>query len=148
MEEQQTQLLKVNEENFDSLKSMMISEDEADRTVALHCLEAADWEKSWVYILCLAKFAKPDGTDKWTRDIWNENAPKVLEHMDELNLKIETAMNFRTIYQILVEKKCDRDEMAFALNLFKEAFIDIVKDWGFDFLDEIDIEFKPKDHVS
>ena len=52
-------------------------------------------------------------------------------------------ISFRTIYETAVERN-NKNELSFVLNLFKRDLISILQDYGFSFLEYLDIEIKPK----
>lgn len=127
----------LNEENFDGVKQMLTSNDEGSHEVAYTLLNNLDYEDNKVFIFCLFK------------DLNNENYFPNGTKMPELTKAIEidkisiANISFRTIYETAVERN-NKNELSFVLNLFKRDLISILQDYGFSFLEYLDIEIKPK----
>jgi hypothetical protein len=135
----------VSIENYDELKNMLLSNDEASQKMALTILEQSNFESSQVYILCLLKetFSEVFKNDASKLEKDYENLHKSLaDILKEDDTEIST-LSFRKIYELSVDRKIE-EEMTFLLDIFKEELVTLLKDYGFSFLEYLDIIIKPK----
>jgi hypothetical protein len=135
----------VSSDNYTELKTMMISNDVLSVNLALTILEQSDFEKSQIYILCLLKeTSKEDFFNNSSK--FKKECPLLHEKVTEKLLDHDTniaSLSFRKIYEIAVSRK-KKLELSFMLNVFKKELMSLLGDYGFTFLEYIDIELKPK----
>jgi hypothetical protein len=129
----------ISIDNYTEIKTMITSNDKASINMALTILEQVDFEESQVYIMCLVKEVFNSHLDKKScPELYEKITNKLLEHNSDI-----TNLSFRKIYEIVVSRK-NKVELSFMLNIFKEELMSLLKDYGFSFLEFIDIELKPK----
>ena len=132
----------VSSDNYMEIKNMLISNDDGSRNVALNILEQSDFEKSKLYVLCILK----ESYDKIGQDFKSESYRTLFDNVKETLKDSATdisSLTFRKIYEIAVERD-NKDEIAFMLSIFKDELLGLLKDYGFSFLEYLDIEIKPK----
>lgn len=136
----------VSADNYHELKNMILSNDEASKTLALAILEQSDYEASEIYILCLMKETQKSlfNSGKTFKDdfpdLYNRVADRLLEEATEIS-----TLSFRKVYEIGV-KRNKQDEIAFLVNIFSEEVKNLLKDYGFSFLDYFDLKLTPKEN--
>ena len=135
----------VSPDNYAELKNMMLSNDDASKKMALTILEQSNFETSQVYILCLLK--------ETFSDLFKNDTSKLESEYPELHKGLTEALkdddteistlSFRKIYELAATRKTEA-EMNFLLEIFKEELIGLLKDYGFSFLEYLDITITPK----
>jgi hypothetical protein len=135
----------VSPDNYAELKNMMLSNDDASKNMALTILEQSNFEISQVYILCLLKetFSDVFKNDKSKLEKEYPNLHKELTNaLKDADSEI-TTLSFKKLYELSMSRKVEK-EMNFLLNIFKEELIGLLKDYGFSFLEYLDITITPK----
>jgi len=135
----------VSAENYVELKSMMLSNDKASKNMALTILEQSEFEKSQVYIMCMLKETFSDVFKNDSLEFEKEYPQlhkAVAEKLKDEDTEI-SSLSFRKIYEI-TQKRKNEEELEFLLNIFKEELISLLVDYGFSFLDYLDITITPK----
>ena len=142
-----TQRSVVSSENYAEVKTMMLSNDEGSRNLALTIMEQSDYKESEIFILCLLKetFSSIYGDHGPYRD-FQEKYPVLYNNihtrLKESATEIST-LSFRRVYELATQRG-NKEEISFMLQLFKEELFTLLGEYGFTFLDFLDIEIKPK----
>lgn len=134
----------ISPENYNELKSMLISNDSGSVNLGLVILQESNYEKSKVYILCLLK--------ECYSEIYKHSS-KIEEEYSELFdtikndlLKKKTdiiQVSFETIFNIAKERK-NEDELNFILTIFANELKEILREFSFEFLDYLDLHLVMK----
>lgn len=136
----------VSADNYAEVKNMLLSNDESSTTLALSIMEKAEYSKSEIFILCLLKetFEKVFGRSdqKKFEEQYEELFKSVTGSIDKDSENI-TSLSFRSIYELAV-KRAKKEELEFMMDIFKEELITMLKNYGFTFLEYLDITIKPK----
>jgi hypothetical protein len=135
----------VSPDNYAELKNMMLSNDDASKKMALTILEQSNFETSQVYILCLFKETFSDVFKNDTSRLENEYPElhkRLIAALKDGDTEIST-LSFRKIYELSASRKVEA-EMEFLLNIFKDELINLLTDYGFSFLEYLDIRITPK----
>ena len=141
MNEVMTQSI-VSSDNYIEIKNMLKSNDNGSKNVALSILEQSDFEKSKLYILCALKETYPNVKEDFKSEMYRTLFDNVNTTLKDSATDI-SSLTFRKIYEIAVERD-NKDEIAFMLSIFKDELLGLLKDYGFSFLEYLDIEIKPK----
>ena len=136
----------VNEENYNEIRRLLIAEDQGALKVGLTILEYADYKKSELYILCLIKetFALP-GYKLSLNDLVNTYPALYLHAKESINLNKNehTKLSYHQLYELSLKRNKPK-ETKFVIDLFKEELLTFLKNYGFSFLEHLDVEIKPK----
>lgn len=134
----------ISAENYDELKTMIQSNDDASKNLALTIMEQSDYDKSEIYILCLLKesqeilFKRDKSFKEVFPDLYDRVSNRLLEEATEIS-----TLSFRKVYEIAV-KRNNQEELRFLLNIFSNEVKSILIDYGFNFLDYFDVQLVPK----
>lgn len=138
----------VTEANYSELKAMLTSNDEASVNMGLIVLEQSNFEESQVYIVCLLKetfeLVFKNNPSKFEKECptLHEQVTKVLsDHATNIS-----SLSFRKVYEMAIARK-KGEELSFMLTIFKEELMKLLGDFGFSFLEYLDIELKPKKNI-
>lgn len=138
----------INSENYSELVQMLKSNDEGSVKMALTILEQSNFDDSKIYILCAIK----ETFDKVFKnaEIFSKEYPSLHKNITQDlvdNRFIDVAtLSFKRIYELAVSRG-KVEEVNFMLNIFKNELVRLLTDYGFSFLDYLDIEIKPKKEV-
>lgn len=138
----------VDLENYEEIKSMITSQDEGSRNIALAILNNAHYEKSKVFIISmileLTKYG--DMTSNRVKTLLEKEAPELLEKISEDPnfVKGVEGISFRSLYTF-VRKTGDKSKMAFLLNVCKSQLTNFLILYGFDFLEHFELDIKLKE---
>lgn len=138
----------INSENYSELVQMLKSNDEGSVKMALTILEQSNFDDSKIYILCAIK----EIFDKVFKnaEIFSKEYPSLHKNITQDlvdNRFIDVAtLSFKRIYELAVSRG-KVEEVNFMLNIFKNELVRLLTDYGFSFLDYLDIEIKPKKEV-
>jgi len=127
----------IDNNAYDSLLKMLNSTDE-DKLVALTTIENIDRKKNYCKVLLLYKNGSPDYS------LWNEHAPKTCKWVANLGLK-GSAPTYQSIFNVLIKKKASSEDMEFFLEDFMRVLKDRFKNFGYEFINSIDIKLTYKD---
>lgn len=138
----------LNKDNYNSVYEMIASKDEGSRVVGFSVLENVNYEKSEIFLLCMLKQLTESQN-------YHINMNTVKNEASQLYHKIHSKckdlpnwkLSYKYIYEIAVKRTADtnnKHEIEFLLNLFKNELLDLLTQYGFSFLEHLDIEIKQK----
>lgn len=136
----------LSADNYAEVVSMLKSNDDASVQMALTIMEQANFEDSQVYILCALKetFDKVfKNTEKFEKEypvLHKSVTEKLLETESQL-----ATLSFKRIFELATARK-NKEEVEFMLRIFKDELVRLLTDYGFSFLEYLDIEIKPKNN--
>ena len=135
----------ISSQNYCEIKNMMLSNDDASKKIALTILEQSDFELSQVYVLCILKETFSEAFEYNSTELEKEYNKLYKKITKVLKGKKETigTLSFKNIYELSVNRKVE-EEMKFLLNIFKEELITLLKDYGFTFLEYLDVNITQK----
>ena len=139
----------INEENYNDIKELLVSADHGSIKVGLSILEEAEYKRSEIYTLCLLKEAFQLPTFKFTLNDLSNDYPILFTkttrsiEVRESCKPVETALSYRLLYELSLKRNKPK-ETKFVINLFKEELLTFLKNYGFSFLEHLDVEIKPK----
>ena len=131
--------VKLSDAQYESLRKMIESPDQQDNIVALHCLENCDQKESLGKILYLYKRAK------FHEDLWTENAPKLWKRLHKLGIEKGEELTFMKAIKIITESKASIEHFEFLISRFASVISDKLNEWGYEFVDRIEIKIISKD---
>jgi len=150
----------INEENYNDIKELLVSADHGSIKVGLSILEEAEYKRSEIYILCLLKEAFQLPTFKFSlheladdypilftkttrsvdvRETWTRSKKDTQAN----GVTVETSLSYRVLYDLSLERD-NPIATKFIINLFKDDLVNFLQNYGFSFLEYLDIEIKPK----
>jgi len=137
----------LNKDNYNSVYNMITSEDGGSKVVGFSVLENVNYEKSEIFLLCMLKQLNENNVNMYT--IKTEANALYLKLEDYCKNKSITDLkiSFRNIYERAVERsetKENKSEIEFLLNIFKNELLELLTQYGFTFLEYLDIEIKQK----
>lgn len=137
----------LDQDNYNSVYEMITSKDEGSKVVGFSVLESVNYEKSEIFLLCMLKQLNENGVNLYNI---KKDAPTLHAKIEEYcSIKgiTDTTISFRNIYERAVERtkaSDNKNEIEFLLNLFKTELLDLLTQYGFTFLEYLDIEIKQK----
>jgi len=137
----------VSCDNYAEIKNMLLSNDEGAKNVALTIMEQSDYKQSEIYILCLLKEAYSDvfGTHGATK--FEESCPDLYQNIvNSISDKGEdniSTLSFKVCFDIAMARN-NKTEIDFMLGLFTTELTALLKEYGFEFLEYVDVFVKPK----
>ena len=131
----------ISSQNYCEIKNMMLSNDDASKKIALTILEQSDFELSQVYVLCILKETFSEAFEYNSTEL-EKDYKKITKVLKGKKETIAT-LSFKNIYELSVNRKVE-EEMKFLLNIFKEELITLLKDYGFTFLEYLDVNITQK----
>jgi len=135
----------VSAENYAELKKMMLSNDDASKNMGMTILEQSEFDSSQIFILCMLKetfsevFKNDSGKFESQFPVLHK---KVSDLLKDEGTEIST-LSFRKVYEV-AQKRNNENEISFLLNVFKDELITLLLDYGFSFLEYLDITITPK----
>jgi len=137
----------LNKDNYNSVYNMITSEDGGSKVVGFSVLENVNYEESEIFLLCMLKQLNENNVNMYT--IKTEANALYLKLEDYCKNKsiIDLKISFRNIYERAVERsetKENKSEIEFLLNIFKNELLELLTQYGFTFLEYLDIEIKQK----
>jgi len=137
----------LNKDNYNSVYNMITSEDGGSKVVGFSVLENVNYEESEIFLLCMLKQLNESNVNMYT--IKTEANALYLKLEDYCKNKSITNLkiSFRNIYERAVERsetKENKSEIEFLLNIFKNELLELLTQYGFTFLEYLDIEIKQK----
>lgn len=138
----------ISAENYNEVKELLLSVDEASAEIGRTILENVDYDESEIYILCLIRECMKV-TFKDNVRVFATNYPilyeKVKTKASENTYDIGN-LSLRKIYEIAMQKKNPKD-LAFICNCFEKDLIDILKKYGLSIVDYVTITVTPKEPI-
>jgi len=135
----------ISAANYVELKNMMLSNDDASKNMAMTILEQSEFDSSQVYIMCMLK--------ETFNEVFKNDSSKLEEDFPELHLKVTellkekdteiSTLSFKKVYEV-AQTRNNKEEINFLLDVFKEELVGLLVDYGFSFLDYLDITITPK----
>jgi hypothetical protein len=124
--------------DFDTLLKMLNSTDEGNSELAMSLLESVDFKKNLVLILLLYK--------KSTRLYveWKERAPKLSAKMQRAGLQQGCPLTYKDILKIMQDKKVAEEQVALFVQAVNNSLQKDLCQYGYDFIEKIQITIKPK----
>lgn len=134
----------VSAENYEQIKEMMLSNDEASVNLAITIMEQSDYEKSMIYIMCILKdcFRDAIGTVQKFKELSPVLSEKVTEHLENDDCDV-TKLSFKQIYA-LAEKRNNQEECEFMLDIVVEELKLLMGEFGYEFQNFTEVLIKPK----
>ena len=127
---------KLTPTDYHSMVNLLNSTDKENTTVVLSILENLDFTANLPYILLLLKRMNRQEREKIDEysNLW--------KNLNNIGIQTSNPIRMALIFQ-KIKHHVDREAVEFVMN---EGFInDVLKhlqDWGFDFIDEVDITLK------
>ena len=128
----------VDNQQYESLLSMLDSKNNQDKVLGLVTIENVDFNKSLTKILLLRKKADI------SFDLWKEYAPKTIKKFKSINVDISEHLKYKDILEIIIKEKQTEEDIQFFLDDFSKHLHTTIKDLGFDFIENTEIEIKLK----
>ena len=135
----------VSQENYEEIKNMLTSNDAGSKKVALTILEQSDYNKSEIYILCMLKEVESVFSELSFEEEYKQLSNKITKRLESEGTDI-SQLSFRKLYEIAIARD-KPEELEFMLNTCKEELIKFLKEFGFTFLDYLEISFKQKETI-
>lgn len=143
-----TQSSVVSKENYAEVKKMLLSKDEGSVQLGLSIMEQAEYEKSEVFILAMMKetfdeiYGKNGPYTKF-KDTYTELYDKVVSRLSDEDTDIAN-LSHRKIYELAIRNK-SREQVEFLLEVFNQELKKLLVQYGFTFLEYLDLSVKPKE---
>lgn len=128
----------LNAETHDSILAMMDSPDTENRIVALNCIENVDFNKNLTYIMILKRQGKASEAE------WKEHAPKASQMLQGLGIKLDAALTWKQVLELLVKRGVPPEDIQFYLDRFANQLFGSIKSLGYEFIDTLEIKLKVK----
>lgn len=128
----------VDNQQYESLLSMLNSKNDQDKVLGLVTIENVDFNKSLTKILLLRKKADI------SFDLWKEHAPKTIKKFKSIDVDISKNLKYKDILEIIIKQKQTEEDIQFFLDDFSKHLHTTIKDLGFDFIENTEIEIKLK----
>ena len=135
----------ISAANYVELKNMILSNDDASKNMAMTILEQSEFDSSQVYIMCMLK--------ETFNEVFKNDSSKLEEDFPELHKKVTellkekdteiSTLSFKKVYEV-AQTRNNKEEINFLLDVFKEELVGLLVDYGFSFLDYLDITITPK----
>jgi hypothetical protein len=134
----------ISEENFEELKNMMLSNDDASVNLALTILEQSDYAQSEIYIMCMLKdtFSKAFDSVSSFKDKTPILAQNITDSLDIEDVDI-TRLSSKHVYERAVKRDVQK-ELEFVLGLLKVDLVNLLDNMGYDFVNFTEVLIKPK----
>lgn len=123
--------------NLESIVKMLESKDEGDVVVALAAMDNLDFKTNAISIALAYKNRNHD------RSLWKKHAPNIIKIL-EAN-KIDNNITYHEIYNLILDIKPPADQVELFITAFNKHTLDSLKNYGFDFIDTLNITIKPID---
>lgn len=138
----------ISRENYDSIKNMLLSNDESSVMMAFSILEQSDYENSKVYILCMIAQTHSHVLAERNHKFLESNYPDLYKSLyqtmtDELGISQSSNISFKNIYTV-ARTRGNQEEIQFMIDVLSEQFKSLLLDYGMSFMEYFDIELKPK----
>lgn len=128
----------LNRETHDSILGMMNSPDTENKVVALNCIENVDFNTNLTYIMILKRAGNATAAE------WQEHAPKASKMLQGLGIKLDTALTWKQVLEILVKRNVPPEDIQFYLDRFAGQLFTSIKGLGYEFIDTLEIKLKVK----
>jgi hypothetical protein len=123
--------------NLESIVKMLESKDEGDVVVALAAMDNLDFKANAIGIALAYKNRNHD------RSLWKKHAPKIIKIFIEY--KIDANNTFQDIYHLMLDVKPPVDQVELFVSAFNKHTRDSLMNYGYDFIDTLNITIKPID---
>ena len=138
----------LNKDNYNSVYDMITSKDKGSTTVGFSVLENVNYEESEIFLLCMLKQLNNNSVTMHTIKTEATLLYNKLENYCNSKGVTDLKISFKYIYERAIERSVDKDnknEIKFLLDLFKNELIELLTQYGFTFLEYLDIEIKQKE---
>lgn len=138
----------LNKDNYNSVYDMITSKDKGSTTVGFSVLENVNYEESEIFLLCMLKQLNNNSVTMNTIKTEATLLYNKLENYCNSKGVTDLKISFKYIYERAIERSVDKDnknEIKFLLDLFKNELIELLTQYGFTFLEYLDIEIKQKE---
>lgn len=134
----------VTQDNYEEIKKMLLSNDDASKNLALTILEQSDYEKSELYIMCVIKdcFRESFGSVEKFAEMSPVLSEKIAQKLSEEDVDM-AKLSFKEIHR-MVMKKGDLEEVEFVMTIFRDELIELLSEMQFEFVEYTDVLVKPK----
>lgn len=134
----------ISKENFNELKNMILSNDEASVNLALTILEQSDYESSEIYIMCMLKdtFKEAFGSVSTFKEKTPILAEKITKSLDVEDVDI-TQLSSKQVYNRAIKRDI-QEEMEFILELLRNDLMSLLSTMGYEFVNFTEVLIKPK----
>jgi len=109
-------------------------------------LEQSDFKDSQVFILCLLKETYESLFGSKTTRL-ETNYPTLFSNITNILRDSGTdisKLSFRKIFEITKERN-KKEELSFMLNILRDDLKALLKEFGFELFEDLEMEFRPKD---
>jgi len=134
-----TEKVVINSSNFDGILQLLISSNQEDKVVGLQSIENCDFKNSIGPILLLHKKSELGAS------LWKENAPNTLKKVEGLGIKGDDNPTWNKIITILGKNGYPIEQVAFMFDEFAIKVKDNLLEWGYDFIEKVDIKITLKE---
>ena len=137
----------LNKDNYNSVYNMITSKDEGSTVVGFSVLENVNYEESEIFLLCMLKQLNEHNVNMHTIETEATILYNKIESYCENKAIPDLKISFRNIYERAVERsetKENKSEIEFLLNIFKNELLELLTQYGFTFLEYLNIEIKQK----
>ena len=138
----------LNKDNYNSVYDMITSKDKGSTTVGFSVLENVNYEESEIFLLCMLKQLNNNSVAMHTIKTEATLLYNKLENYCNSKGVTDLKISFKYIYERAIERSVDKDnknEIKFLLDLFKNELTELLTQYGFTFLEYLDIEIKQKE---
>lgn len=126
--------LKIDEEYYNSILSMIESPDDENLKLSFQIIENMDYEDNFIYILFLYRACTTQ-----TRKLWAEIAPNSAKFCEDL--KVKHSLNVIGLHATL-KGKVSKQQEEFVNRQFGQTLMKTLRNYGYEFIENIDLKIK------
>ena len=130
--------IKLNAQEYDRLKQMLVSPDKENHAVALGVLEHCDVEASLPLVLSLYKL-----TNEKVEGGWAKGSPELMKNIKKAGVTLDGKLTMNKLWS-LIKKDYSVEDKQIVLDEFAVSIQEHLTSWGFTLLKDTKLVLKEK----
>jgi hypothetical protein len=136
--------MEITIEKYQNIIDMLRSPDEENKVVALTIIDQIDFKSNITKILLLKKHSESNKSQ------WEEHAPKIYKELETLAadkiIDLNKHLTYKQVLSAITRLQVDQEEFQFYMNDFTQYLLRQIQSMGYDYIEDIDITLKYKEH--
>lgn len=136
--------MEITIEKYQNIIDMLRSPDEENKVVALTIIDQIDFKSNITKILLLKKHSES------TKKQWVEHAPTIYKKLEELEgdklIDLNKHLTYKQVLSAITQLQVNKEEFQFYMNDFTQYLLHQIQSMGYDYIEDIDITLKYKEH--